>query len=86
MGNNRPLYEPNVSDLPTKDEVDQPRADSAAVRDRSTPGWVKVLGIVVLVLLVLLVVSRLFGIEHGPGLHSSWIAPDRLAVHALRTA
>lgn len=76
-----------MSDLPAKDEVDQSRPDSGAVRDRSTPGWVKVLGIIVLVLLAVFLVSRLFGIEHGPGLHSSWIAPGQLAVvHALRTA
>ena len=76
-----------MSGLPPKDEVDQPRSDSGAVRDRSTPGWVKVLGIIVLVLFVLLIVSRLFGVEHGPGLHSSWLAPGRLAfVHAFSAA
>lgn len=69
-----------MSSLPTKDEVDQPRADSGAVQDRSTPGWVQVLGIIVLVLLAVFLVSRLFGIEHGPGLHSSWMTSDRFTI------
>jgi hypothetical protein len=76
-----------VSSLPTDEGAEQPSADARLVRDRSTPGWVKVLGIIVLVLLVAFLVSRFFGIEHGPGLHSSWIAPDRFAVvHAFLTA
>lgn len=73
-----------MSDLPTNDQVDQRRADSGAVRDRSTPLWVKVLGIIMLVLLIALVVSRLFGIEHGPDLHSSVFAPA--FVHAVAAA
>lgn len=83
-----PLGEPErVSDLPTKENSDQRRADSGAVRNRSTPGWVKVLGVFVLVLLILFVVSRLFGIQHGPDLHSTLLAPDRLAfVHAFSAA
>ena len=76
-----------MSSLPTDDGADQAAADARPVRDRSTPGWVKVLGIIVLVLLVVFLVSRFFGIEHGPGLHASWTVPDRSAVvHALRTA
>ena len=34
-----------------------------------TPRWVKITGLVVLVLVVLLVVSSLLGVEHGPGRH-----------------
>ena len=83
----RSLGEPNVANPPTRDEVDQHRADSGVARDRSTPGWVKLLGILVLVLLILFVVSRLFGIEHGPDLHSACLAPDRLAfIHAVAAA
>lgn len=63
-----------MSNLPPNDETDHRGADSGASRDRSTPGWVKVLGMIVLVALILFVVSRLFGIQHGPDLHSSWIA------------
>lgn len=36
-----------------------------------TPRWVVVLGLIAVALLVLFVVSRLAGMEHGPGLHSS---------------
>ena len=74
-----------MTDLPTKDEADQPRADSGAVRNRRTPAWVKVLGIIVLLLLIAFLVSRLFGIQHGPDLHSWLVAPD-LAVAAYRSA
>ena len=34
------------------------------------PRWVKVAGIVVFVLIVVLVVSKLAGVEHGPGRHA----------------
>jgi len=34
------------------------------------PGWVKWPGIVLGVLVVVFVVSRLFGVQHGPGMHS----------------
>jgi hypothetical protein len=39
----------------------------------STPGiprWVKVFGIVVIVLILLFVISLLSGVRHGPGLHA----------------
>ena len=36
-----------------------------------TPRWVIVLGLIVVALLVVFVVSRLAGVEHGPGLHAS---------------
>lgn len=38
--------------------------------DHSTPRWVKLLAIVVAVLAVLLVVSLLAGVDHGPGRHA----------------
>ena len=70
-----------MTDLPTRDEAD-PRADCGAVRDRQTPGWVKLLGIIVLLLLIAFVVSRLLGVQHGPDLHSSLLAPDLALVAA----
>jgi hypothetical protein len=63
-----------VSTLPNKDRADRPDV----ARDRQTPAWVKVLGVIALVLLVAFVVSRLLGIQHGPDLHS-W-SPANLAV------
>jgi hypothetical protein len=33
------------------------------------PGWVKWPGIVLGILIVVLVVTRLLGIQHGPGMH-----------------
>ena len=72
-----------MTDPPTRDGADRP----AAARDRRTPVWVKVLGVLVLVLLLAVVVSRLFGIQHGPDQHSSLLAPDRIALsHAVSTA
>jgi len=37
---------------------------------RGTPRWVKVFGIIALVLVLLFVISLLAGVRHGPGLHS----------------
>ena len=80
-----PAMSRRVSDLPT--EGDNPREARASVQDRRTPRWVKVLGILVLVFLALIVISSLFGIQHGPDIHSSWIAFDSLAsVWALSAA
>lgn len=71
-----------MTDLPTEDQGDRPDAP----RDRHTPGWVKVLGVIVLVLLVAFVVSRLFGIQHGPDLHSWLLAPDLAVVAGFSAA
>jgi hypothetical protein len=35
-----------------------------------TPRWVKVFGIIALVLVLLFVISLLTGVGHGPGLHT----------------
>ena len=35
-----------------------------------TPRWVKVFGIIILVLALLFVISQLAGVRHGPGLHT----------------
>jgi type VI protein secretion system component VasF len=75
-----------MSDLPTDHRADQHHANSGAVRNRRTPAWVKALGIVVLVLLMLLVVSQFFGIQHGPDLHRSLLAPLRPAFVAAFSA
>jgi hypothetical protein len=37
---------------------------------RGTPRWVKVFGIIALVLVLLFVISLLAGVRHGPGLHT----------------
>ena len=36
-----------------------------------TPRWVKVFGIIALVLVLLFVISLLAGVRHGPGLHTA---------------
>jgi len=36
----------------------------------STPRWVKVFGIIALVVVLLFVISLLAGVRHGPGLHT----------------
>jgi ABC-type transporter Mla subunit MlaD len=37
---------------------------------RGTPRWVKVFGIIALVLVMLFIISLLAGVRHGPGLHT----------------
>ena len=37
---------------------------------RGTPRWVKVFGIIALILALLFVISLLAGVRHGPGLHT----------------
>jgi len=37
---------------------------------RGTPRWVKVFGIIALVLVLVFVISLLAGVRHGPGLHT----------------
>ena len=37
---------------------------------RGTPRWVKVFGIIALVLVLLFIISLLAGVRHGPGLHT----------------
>lgn len=65
-----------MSTLPKTNQDERP----GAARARHTPRWVKVLGAIALVLLVAFVVSRLFGIQHGPDLHGR--LPLDLAVAA----
>jgi hypothetical protein len=37
---------------------------------RGTPRWVKVFGIIALVLILVFVISLLAGVRHGPGMHT----------------
>jgi hypothetical protein len=59
-----------------------PQPDSGGEPDRpataGTPRWVKVFGIVALVLVVVFVVLQLIGIggRHGPGRHAPGDTPD----------
>ena len=55
--------------------ADLPRyPDTGDVPDREsppgTPRWVKIAGIIALVVVVLFVISLLAGVRHGPGLHT----------------
>jgi hypothetical protein len=52
--------------------ADSPRKAAAADETAGTPRWVKVAGIVVLVLVVVFVVLKLTGLggSHGPGRHA----------------
>lgn len=47
-----------------------PRRDPTSNAEPGAPRWVKVLGAITLVLVLLLVVSLLAGVRHGPGLHT----------------
>jgi uncharacterized cupredoxin-like copper-binding protein len=55
----------HMADLPPYRD----QGDDTSVRP-STPGWVKVFGIIVIVLVLLFVISLLAGVRHGPGLHT----------------
>jgi hypothetical protein len=61
---------PSVPD-PHSDDVaaDSPRPGSPP----KTPRWALVLGVIALVLIVAVAVQLVFGIRHGPGLHSASI-------------
>jgi hypothetical protein len=66
-----------MTNLPPDSERDERPAG-----DRTTPRWVIVLAVVILALVLLFVVSRLLGIQHGPDLHSL-AEPDLAFVHAI---
>lgn len=36
-----------------------------------TPRWVKVIGVIIVVVAIALAVSMLLGVEHGPGMHGA---------------
>jgi hypothetical protein len=50
-----------------RDDADS--GSAAAAHGRGTPRWVKVAGVIALVVLVMLVVALLSGGKHGPGRH-----------------
>jgi hypothetical protein len=47
----------------------------------SMPRWVKVFGIVVIVLIVIVVIGLLIGGNHGPGRHLGFRPTDGQSVH-----
>ena len=50
-----------------------------------TPRWVKVFGIIALVLILVFVISLLAGVRHGPGLHTPSGDTGGYAQHARVT-
>lgn len=64
-----------MADLPAYldkggDTDDEGGVGSERSTPRGTPRWVKVFGIITLVLVLLFVISLLAGVRHGPGLHT----------------
>jgi len=64
-----------MSKLPKSNSNNGDDTDVRLTEDRppSTPRWVKVSGIIVIVLILLFIIMKLTGIggEHGPGRHMS---------------
>lgn len=56
---------------PFEDAPDDTAAQPNPPSPPGAPPWVKVTGIVVLVAVVVLIVFKLAGIEHGPGRHGA---------------
>ena len=68
-----------------KTPVDSEEAASWELQARPrppTPRWVLVLGLIAVALVVAFLVSRLAGVEHGPGLHGSMGEDPLVAVLA----
>jgi hypothetical protein len=62
-----------MADLPPHSDAGDEADASGAPSHASTPRWIKVIGISVMVLVVLVVIWLLTGSEfggHGPGLHT----------------
>lgn len=55
---------------PSSDKGDNTGVGSDRESTSGTPRWVKVLGIIALVVILLFVISLLAGVRHGPGLHT----------------
>ncbi len=53
--------------MPDEPERAQPPASSA--HPPAIPGWVKVLGVIALIGIVLALASLVLGIQHGPSMH-----------------
>ena len=54
---------------PYRGDADDEAVEAAAAPDSGTPRWVKVAGVIALVILVMLLVALLSGGKHGPGRH-----------------
>ena len=65
---------------------DAETGSAAAATGRGTPRWVKVAGVIALVILVMLVVALLSGGKHGPGQHVDTGARASPAVAASSVA
>lgn len=50
-------------------DADDEAIDAAAAPESGTPRWVKVAGVIALVILLMLLVALLSGGKHGPGRH-----------------
>lgn len=68
---------PDPNDEPTDQ---RPREPVREQRPR-TPRWVMLLGIIALVLILAAAGQFIFGIRHGPGLHSSYDSGVALLVY-----
>ena len=53
----------------SQSELEPERGTTSSTPPR-TPRWVKVFGIIALVVVLLFVISLLAGIRHGPGMHT----------------
>ena len=75
-----------------RDADDAEAGEAPAAGDSGTPRWVKVAGVIALVVLVMLLVALLSGGKHGPGRHLGdsgarsvpAVAPAALAGHPPR--
>ena len=73
-------------------DADDEAADAAAAPDSGTPRWVKIAGVIALVILAMLVIALLSGGKHGPRRHLGdsgarlvpAIAPVAIAGHPPR--
>lgn len=61
--------------------ADESGLEPAGQRPPRTPGWVLLLGVIALVLILAAAVQFIFGIRHGPGLHSSYDMAAGLLAH-----
>jgi hypothetical protein len=61
---------PMADQSPDPDSGGEPRVGPDGGTHTPTPRWVKVLGIIIVVLLLLVGIMVLIGGEHGPGRHA----------------
>lgn len=58
-----------TTDLPPSDRSGDVNPNDSVSASVGMPRWVKVLGILGLVLLLFLLITLLLGVDHGPGMH-----------------